>query len=322
MRSSSRHLAAVFTLAVSALAADTPALRQTIALPSGISPAFTAVSPNGQLVAAACNDAKIRLWDVALASLKGTLDLNGERPTVVQFSPDGALLAAGGWSGTLRLWDSSGALRHELKLSARIDALAFSPDGTRVAVALSEMPVEIRNLADGKPLASFPATFSGSAALAFSRDGRWLASADSDTEIRIIDSVLWRFTPASPTCCSNPLAITFSPDGTRVIAGGADGVVTLIDSDTGKVVKSFSKQADVLYILRASSDGKLIAGAYFNPDQVSAPGRILIWDTQTGSLRSTVRPVDSGFNGGEYAQDGTLLLTSSTEKSLKVWSTR
>jgi WD40 repeat protein len=48
----------------------------------------------------------------------------------------------------------------------------------------------------------------------------------------------------------------------------------------------------------------------------------LIWDAITGSLRSTVSTTEGGFNDGDYLHDGTLLLTSSSEKELKIWSIR
>jgi WD40 repeat protein len=323
MRSSSHHLVAVLTLAISSLAADTPTLRQTFPLPSEASVSFTAISPSGQRVAAACKDAKIRVWDVSSPSLKSTLDLNGEHLVVLSFSPDSSLLAAGSSNGTLRVWDASGTLQHELKLPAEIDAIAFSPDGTRIAVAPNGLPVEIRDLPTNKLLASLPATFSGAAGLAFSRDGRWLASADTDTEIRIFDARTLALHARVTDRLLEPFALAFSPDGTRLIAGGADGVVTVIESDTGKIVKAFPKQAgNVIFGLCAAPDGKSVAAIYFNPDHITAPGRILVWDTPTGSLRNAVSSTDSGFNGGDYARDGTLLLTSSSEKELKLWAAR
>ena len=182
------HAVLVFTLAFSALAADTPALRQTISLPSGINTRFAAISPDSRRIAAACSDSKIRVWDLTSASLQVTLDLNGEHPNVLHFSPDSMLIAAGSTDGTLRVWASSGALRYDLKFATEIDALAFSPDSTRIAVAPNGLPIEVRDLGANKVLASLPAAFSGSASIAFSRDGRWFASADTDTEIRIFDA--------------------------------------------------------------------------------------------------------------------------------------
>jgi WD40 repeat protein len=322
MRSFLLRLITVVTLAVSTLAADRPALRQTFLLPPAVSIDFTAISPNGQQLAATCNDAKIRLWGVASGSLQNTFDLKGEHPSVLRFSPDGMLLAAGSTDGTLRVWDSKGSLRHDLKLPAEIDAIVFSPDGTRIAVAPNGLPIEVRDLGANKLLASLPATFSGSASLAFSRDGRWFASADTDTEIRIFDAHEFTLHARVTDLLLEPLALTFSPDGSRIIAGGADGIVTVIETNTGKILKTFPKQADVVFGLRASPDGKSVAATYFNPDQVSAPGRVLIWDVLSGSLRSTVSPAEGGFNGGDYAHDGTLLLTSSSEKELKIWAIR
>jgi DNA-binding beta-propeller fold protein YncE len=314
------HPIAIFALVLPATAADTPTLRQTFALPPAVKTAFTAISPNGQRIAAACGDGKIRLWDVSSASLQNTWDLKGEHPIVLRFSADGALLAAGSSDGTLRVWDSSGGVRLDLKLPAEIDAIAFSPDGTHIAVAPNGLPIEVRDLSANKLLASLAASFSGAASLAFSGDGRWLASADTDTEIRIFDARDFTLHARVSDLLLEPLALTFSPDGSRIIAGGADGVVSLIETNTGKIVKTFPKQADVLFVLRASPDGKSVAATYFNPDQVSAPGRVLIWDAITGSLRSTISPMDGGFNGGDYAKDGILLLTSSSDKELRVWA--
>src|SRR5579885_3072528 len=164
-------LATVLLLCSALWAADAPTLRQIMALPSGVRVNFVALSPAGNLVAAICSDHQIRLWDGASGALKATLNLGGENPTVVQFSPGGELLGGGGWHGNLRVWNSSGALQHEYKFPARIDALAFAPKLDTIAVAPSELPLEVRTLAEGKLLAWFPANFSGSIAIAFSPDG-------------------------------------------------------------------------------------------------------------------------------------------------------
>ena len=312
---------AVLLLVATSLAADKPTLRQTIALPPATKIRMTAVSPTGKQVAAASSDNKILLWDIASGALKSTLDLNGDRPTALQFAPGGEFLAAGGKEGTVRLWDSSGSLKHEYKLPAEINALAFSPDHASIAVAPLERPVHLLSVADGKVLASIPATFSGSSALAFSPDGRWLASADADTEVRIIDTRNFTVHSRVTDFLLEPFAITFSPDSTRLIAGGADGVLSVIDLDTARIVKTYPKQARVIFAVCASPDGRSLAGAYFDADAITAPARMLVWDTSSGSSRS-VASDQSAFNGGSYLDDNTLLLTSGPEKELKIWAVR
>jgi WD40 repeat protein len=231
-------------------------------------------------------------------------------------------LGGGGREGTLRVWNSSGALQHEYKFPARIDALAFAPKLDTIAVAPSELPLEIRNLADGKLVASFPATFSGSIAIAYSPDGHWLASADSDTEVRIIDTAKLAVHARASDLLVEPLSVVFSSDSSRLITGTADGVVSVIDPNSGKIAKLFPRQTGVVYALCASPDGKSVTGAYYNPDQVSAPAKVMVWDSSSAALRASVPPQDSGFTGGAYLADGTLVLTSGVSKELKLWGYR
>lgn len=318
----SLSLATVLLLCTALWAADAPTLRQTMALPPDVRVNSVTLSAAGNLVAAICSDHQIRLWDVASGALKATLNLGGENPTVVQFSPGGELLGGGGWDGNLRVWNSSGALQHEYKFPARIDALAFAPKLDTIAVAPSELPLEIRSLASGRPLASFPATFSGSIAIAFSPDGRWLASADSDTEVRVIDTAKLVVHARSTDLLVEPLSVVFSSDSSRLNVGTADGVVNVIDPDSGKIAKTFPRQAGVVYALCASPDGKSVTGAYYNPDQVSAPAQIMVWDSSSAALRAGVPTQDSGFTGGAYLSDGTLVLTSGISKELKLWAYR
>jgi WD40 repeat protein len=322
MRTLSSLLATVLLLFASSLAADNPSLRQTMSLPPGVTARFTAVSPTGKLVAAACSDAKIRVWDVASGALRNTLDLDDGRLNVLQFSPDGELLTGGTWSGMLRVWDSSGALQREFKEAARINAIAVTTDRTVIAISVAEQPIEIRNLGTGKLLASLPATFSDSSALAFSRDGQWLASADADTEIRIFDARRLQLHARVTDLLLEPMAVKFSADGRQLFAGGADGVLTLIDSSTGKITKAFPKQPDVLSAICVSADGRSIATAYFNANDPSKPTPVQLWDRSTSWLRSTIPTPASGFTGGDFVSDGTLLLTSSSDKQLQVWATR
>jgi len=172
------------------LAADKRAPRQLIVLVPDAALRFSAVFPNGEFIAGACKDGKIRLWEISSGRLIHTLELgpSGSDAESLQFSIDGKFLAAGGHAANVRIWNVlTGNLVDQFTARASVDVVALSPDLSLVAVAPAELPLEVWDLKDHRILATLPAKFSGSAALAFSPDGRWLASADSDTEIRIID---------------------------------------------------------------------------------------------------------------------------------------
>ena len=67
-------------------------------------------------------------------------------------------------------------------------ALAFAPDGARLAIAPVGEPVQIYDLASHSKTVELQRPVGGTAALAFSRDGSRIATADADTVVRIYDT--------------------------------------------------------------------------------------------------------------------------------------
>jgi WD40 repeat protein len=65
-----------------------------------------AFSPDGSLVASACCDRTVKLWDVASGKLLHSLR-HGDEVITVTFSPDGMLLASGGYDNQIYLWGVS-----------------------------------------------------------------------------------------------------------------------------------------------------------------------------------------------------------------------
>lgn len=99
--------------------------------------------PTGSRLAVAAPDAPVEIWDLSSADLITTLD--AEPQGDVAWSPDGSLLAsssnATGANATVRLWDGESLEetgRYEGPVLA--DRLAFSPDGSTLAVSLKQDP--------------------------------------------------------------------------------------------------------------------------------------------------------------------------------------
>src|SRR5262249_35065641 len=136
---------------------------------------IVAVSPDGKTLAT--GGVMIALWDVA--SGQKIREWRGHQLGTyhLAFSLDGKLLASGSWQNDpVRLWDV--ATPKELKEfapSGNVSDVAFSPDGTVLAVGDMTGSVQLWNPRTGKQVGHLGQPKEGVYALAFAPDGRTLA---------------------------------------------------------------------------------------------------------------------------------------------------
>jgi WD40 repeat protein len=138
----------------------------------------------------------VKLWDALSGDLIASLIGHGGRVFSVAFSPNGKILATGSRDGTVRLWDpSTGKLANTLCPLQLVSALAFSPDGEKLAIGTNTFQsVEIWDLELQERTHEFHAHWANVTNLAFSPDGEVLASASNDGSVR-----LWRLSELPPT---------------------------------------------------------------------------------------------------------------------------
>ena len=206
------------------------------------------------------------------------------------------------YNGQAQIWDiaTGRALGTPMIHETTVTAVAFSPDGTRIATASADHTARLWDGMTGRPI-SEPMKHSESvAAVAFSPDGMTIATGSNDHTVR-----LWSGSTAKPL--GNPLKndgpvriVSFSPDGTKIAAGSQDEAI--IWDISGEKVLSEPVLCPNLRALAFSRDGVTIATTSWN-----GPARL--WNVATSKLLGEpLQPSDRSI-AVAFSMDGTSLMT-------------
>ncbi|MFI6326192.1 serine/threonine-protein kinase [Nonomuraea sp. NPDC050556] len=278
-----------------------------------------AVAPGGRVVANYHNGV-LRFWDVVAARLigapltVGALEWNSYGMT---FSPDGRRFAFG-THGVVKVFDAStgGVVKTiDTGKDQGIDALAFSPDGTRLAVAPSlpsgeSGPVELHDLRSGAVVRSAVA---GDEPLVFRPDGQVLISGGVNGLIDVATgATLPR--PARSSMLPGPLA--FSPDGRLLAVGGPDRI-SLWSPDLANRLDDFPTTNDGQSAALAwSPDGRTLA-SYGNGD------RVRLWDVATreslGTVADGLAQVGERYVDLAFSADGRSVVVAALEGLVRTY---
>jgi WD40 repeat protein len=211
-------------------------------------------SPDGRLLAVAGAGGGVGLWDAGsgkrlgpfLSSPRGPERGNPHDVRALAFGPGGRLAAAGvgghgAGGGAVRIWDLDGRklIGEPQHLPPRLGGLAFSPDGSRLAITFGARNtggaagegdpdgVEVRDVRSDETLATLRGDEVGS--VAFSPDGSLLAGGELDGNVLLWAADGWGRVGAPLVSGGESPSVAFSPDGGTLATSNNDGAVALWD---------------------------------------------------------------------------------------------
>jgi WD40 repeat protein len=269
-----------------------------------------AFSAQGELLASSSRDMQIKLWDVQSGQEVHAFQMRSVDMADIDISIEKNLLASGE-----AIWDLESKQEiHALGRGSPLPAsVAFSPDGSVLALGLMEEQITLWDVATGQPLFSFEQQEENrTKSMDFSPDGALLAVGVIDGSVRILDVASGEIVNVLHYGGETDIHdVTFSPDGKYLATGGRLLAVILWDVASGEVVRTFSL-TDNSMSMDFSPDGSILA---------TAGGReyeVRLWDVESGTLLHSL-PHDDQIAYIAFSPNGNLLAVPSFDGNIYLW---
>jgi WD40 repeat protein len=295
---------------------------------------------NGQMLATAATDGRIRLWNLKTYQQQKIFSAQGSSLNSISFAPNGQTIAAATQNGVVQLWkttgesivtltpdpsknpkqaDVNGSQAKPLNTKP-LNTVAFSPQGDLLAAAgndrqihLWRLPKAQAKLSDNHQLVR---TFTGHKdsiyQVTFSHNGKYLASASNDRTIKIWSVADGQLLHTLSGHSDGVYGVTFSPDDKTLATASADNQVWLWDWSANRVLLILKGHRDRINSVTFDPQGQYLASA-------SNDGTIKLWNRRDGSLINNLLGHSDRVYQVQFSPDGQQLGSSSADGTVRLW---
>jgi WD40 repeat protein/tRNA A-37 threonylcarbamoyl transferase component Bud32 len=275
--------------------------------------------PDRLLLAAACEDGSIRIWDVVmddgLPRANPRPPMNGRAGLVHQiaFSPDSSSLASACLENVAQIWDvDKGTLRRAFPQSGAVLSVAFHPDGMKLATGGADTILRVSDLSEAES-GEVKTDQREVIAAALRPDGRQIISIGSDNSLAAwsvnqelkVERTAFERLPFIPTAC------VYIPSGRIAAISGADGSIQFHDGRLG-LLQTLDDPKTTIQSLRFSPDEKLLA-------TVGTGGSVKHWNWEDKRIVRELPVQDGTVWAVAYSPDGRRFATAGGARVIRLW---
>jgi WD40 repeat protein len=209
--------------------------------------------------------------------------------------------------------------------SSRVTAVAWAPNGARLASASYDRSVRIWDAGSGKSVHIYRRHSDRVNAIAWSPDSTRIASASDDRTVQI-----WEASSQNPIFtfgghASKVTAVAWSPDGTRIASASDDKTVQVWDVVTGRILFTYRGHSNHPLAVAWSPDGRYLASG--GEDKT-----VHLWEWSKDSSRNfftsflfpsrstnIYRGHSHKVTAVAWSLDGRRVASTSSDRSMQVW---
>jgi len=195
-------------------------------------------------------------------------------------------------------------------LWGQVSAVAFSPDGKRIASGRTDHTAEVWDAKSGKKLLTLSCGGQVNS-VAFSPDGRRIVTGSTDETAKVWDAQSGEELLTLKGHSYSVNSVAFSPDGRRIVTGSTDETAKVWDAQSGEELLTVSLR-DQVNSVAFSADGTRIATNGADPTAK-------VWDAQSGKDLLTLKGHSHSVVSVAFSRDGTRIVTGSFDGTAKVW---